>query len=79
MYKGLSLCFACRWVNSSSPITVIYPYHTIIGHIYYYSFPIKTYVISSWIYMIGGGVEYYLILVSSQVLSILKMSMSRFD
>ena len=53
---------------------VISPYHTIIGHIYYLTFTIKTYVILSCIYIIGGGGEYYFIVVSYQGLSILKMA-----
>ena len=53
----------------------IYPYHTIIGHIYYLHFTIKTYVILSCIYIIGGGGEYYFIVVSSQGLRILNMAM----
>ena len=55
------------------------PYHTIIGHIYYLHFTIQTYVILSFIYVIGSGGEYYFIVVSYQGLSILKMAMGLFD
>ena len=58
---------------------VISPYHTIIGHIYYLHFTIKTYVILLCIYIIVSGGEYYFIVVSSQGLIILKMAMGLFD
>ena len=58
---------------------VISPYHTITGYIYYLNFTIRTYFILSCIYIIVGGGDYYLIVVSYQGLSILKMAIGRFD
>ena len=53
---------------------VISPYHTIIGHVYYLAFTIKTYVILSCVYIIGGGGAYYFIVVCSQGFNILNMA-----
>ena len=57
---GLLFFLECGWVNRSSLIMVISPYHTIIGDIYDLPCTIKSYINSPCIYIIGGGGEYYL-------------------